>query len=188
MWNREIWISRVFRHNIGNNRGNNKFETTVHRKSKFSGVYTNCRSFIATEYKNSLITTLLYRSFAIISNYHKLHEEIAKLKLVLRQNGYPTRFLDKVFGKFVDRNFKKRVTITTVPKKTLRLVLPDLGVQSLRLRKWINESFKEKLPSGKSEMVFRTTQEVPCCFRFKDATSRCLLFMNISGLDATLGI
>ena len=37
-------------------------------------------------------------------------------------------------------------------------------------------------------MVFRTTQEVPCCFRFKDATSRCLLFMNISALDATLGI
>ena len=32
-------------------RGNNKFETSVYRKSTFSGVYTNNRSFIATEYK-----------------------------------------------------------------------------------------------------------------------------------------
>ena len=63
-------------------RGNNKFETSVHRKSTFSGVYTNYRSFIATEYKSSLITTLLYRSFTIVSNYRKLHEEIVKLNEV----------------------------------------------------------------------------------------------------------
>ena len=41
-------------------RGNNKFETSVHRRSTFSGVYTIYRSFIATEYKSSLITALLY--------------------------------------------------------------------------------------------------------------------------------
>ena len=76
-------------------RGNNKFETSVHRKLTFSGVYTNYKSFIATEYKSSLIATLLYRSFTIVSDYHKLHEEIVKLTSVLRQNGYPTRFLDK---------------------------------------------------------------------------------------------
>ena len=43
--------------------GNNKFETSVHCKSAFSGVYTNYRSFIASEYKSSSITALLYRSF-----------------------------------------------------------------------------------------------------------------------------
>ena len=104
-----------------------KFETSVHRLSTFSGVYTNYRSFIGTEYKSSLITTLLYRSFTLVSNYHKLHEEIVKLKSVLRQNGYPTRFLDKILSKFLDRNFKKLVTITTVTKKTLCLLLPYLG-------------------------------------------------------------
>ena len=57
-----------------------KFETSVHLKSTFSGVYTNYRSFIATEYKSSLITTLLYGSFTIVSDYHKSHEEIVKLK------------------------------------------------------------------------------------------------------------
>ena len=68
-------------------RGNNKFETSVHRKSTFSEIYTNYRSFIETEYKSSLITTQLYRSFTLVSDYHKMHEEIVKLKSVPRQNG-----------------------------------------------------------------------------------------------------
>ena len=124
-------------------RGNNKFETSVHRKSTFSGVYTNYRSLIATEYESSLITTLLYGSFTIVSDYHKLHEEIVKLKSMLIQNGYPTRFLVKIINKFLDKSFKKRVTITTLTKKTLRLVLPYLGTQSLRLKKKLNKLLKE---------------------------------------------
>ena len=156
-------------------RGNNKFETLVQRKLTFSGGYTNYRSFIATEYKSSLITTLLYRSFTIVSDYHKLHEEIVKLKSVLRQNGYPTRFLDKIISKFLDKSFKKRFTITTVPKKTLRLVLLYLGTQSLSLKKKLNKLFKEQLPSGKLEIVFRTAQRMSSSFRFKDVIPRSLL-------------
>ena len=156
-------------------RGNNKFETSVHRKSTFPGIYTNYRFFIATEYKSSLITTLLYRSFTIVSDYHKLHEEIVKLKSVLRQNGYPTRLMDKIISKFLDKSFTKRVTITTVPKKTLPLVLPYLGTQSLRLKKKLDKLLKEELPSGKLEMVFRTTQRMSSCFRFIDAIPCSLL-------------
>ena len=62
----DIDISRV----------NNKFEVSVHHKSAFFGVYTNYRPFIATEYKSSLITTLLHRSFTIVSDYYKLAKEI----------------------------------------------------------------------------------------------------------------
>ena len=72
---------------IGVSRGNNKFKRSVHPKLTFSGVYTNYRSFIATEYKNSWISTLSYRSFTIVSDYHKLHEETVKFKSVLRKIG-----------------------------------------------------------------------------------------------------
>ena len=119
-----------------------------------------------------LITTLLYRSFIIVPDYHRLHKEIAKLKSVLRQNGYPTQFMDKVISKFLDKRFKKQNTITTVSKKTEPLVLPYLGTQSLRLKKKLNKLFKEQLPSGKLEIVFKTTQRMSSCFRFKDAIPR----------------
>ena len=110
--------------NINVYKGNNEFQISVHRKSTFFGVYANYRLFIVIEYKNSFITIRLYRSFTIVSDYHKLHEEIVKLKSVLRQNGYPTRFLDKIISKFLVKYSKKRVTITTVLKKILRLILP----------------------------------------------------------------
>ena len=97
------------------------------------------------------------------------------LKSLLRQDEYPTRFLDKIISKFLDKSFEKRVTITTVPKKILRFVLPSSGTQSLRLKKRLNKLFKEQLPSGKLEMAFRTTQRMPSCFRFKDAIPRSLL-------------
>ena len=71
--------------------------------------------------------------------------------------------------------FQKKGAITTVPKKTLRLVLPYLGTQSLRLKKKLNKLFKEQLSSGKLEVVFRTTQRMSSCFRFKDAIPRSLL-------------
>ena len=104
-----------------------------------------------------------------------MHKEIVKLKSVLRQNGYPARFLDEIISKFLEKSFKKRVTITIVPEKTLRLVLPYLGTQSLRLNKRLNKLFKEQLPSGKLKMVFRTTQRMSSCFRFIEAIPCSLL-------------
>ena len=91
---------------INVHRSNNKSERSVHRKSRFSGVYNNYRSFIGTKYKSSLISALLYRNFTIVSDYHKLHEENVKFKSVLRQNGYLTQFLDKIISKFLEKSLK----------------------------------------------------------------------------------
>ena len=134
--------------------GNNKLETSVHRKSIFSGVYTNYKSFATTEYKFSLVTKLLHRSFTTVSDSHKLHEGNGRLKSVLWQNGNPTRFQGKFISKFPDKSFNKRVVITTVFKKTLRLVLTHLGTQFLRLKKKLHKLFKQQLPSGKLEICF----------------------------------
>ena len=89
---------------------------------------------------------------------------------MLRHNGYPIRLLDKIISKFLDKSFKKRVTITTASKKTLRLVLPYLG-----RNKRLNKLFKKQLPSGKLEIVFKTTQRMFSCFKFEDAIPRSLL-------------
>lgn len=100
---------------------------------------------------------MLYRSFTRVFDYHKLHEEIVKLKAVLRKNEYPTGFLDKTVGKFSGKSFKKQIMITTVPEKTLSLVLSYLGIQSLRVKTKIEKLFKDQLPSGKLEIIFRST-------------------------------
>ena len=65
-------------------RCNNKFETSVHRKSTFSGVYAFYSSFIVTEYKSSLIAALLYRSFTIVFEYHKLQKKNCEIEISLK--------------------------------------------------------------------------------------------------------
>ena len=46
------------------------FETSVYRKSTFSGVFTNFKSFIPRTYK----IVVLFRCFSICSSYEKFHE------------------------------------------------------------------------------------------------------------------
>ena len=41
------------------------FETSVYRKSAFSGVLTNFKSFIPMAYKIGLLETILFRFFSI---------------------------------------------------------------------------------------------------------------------------
>ena len=65
--------------------------------------------------------------------------------------------------------------ITTVPKKTLLLVLRYIATQSLRLKTKIKELFKDHLPSGKLEITFNTTQRMSSCFNFQDIIPRTLL-------------
>ena len=41
------------------------FETSIYRKSTFSGVFTNFKSFISMTYKTVLLETILFRCFSI---------------------------------------------------------------------------------------------------------------------------
>ena len=61
-------------------RGSGKFQTSVYRKSTFSGVLTIFESFLPISYKYNLVSTLLHRGFMICFSYSTLHFEILKLK------------------------------------------------------------------------------------------------------------
>ena len=76
------------------------FETSVYRKSTFSGVFTNFKSFIPMTYKTGLLETMLFRCFSICSSYEKFHEEIVKLKEIFKRNSYPEKFIDRCIKKF----------------------------------------------------------------------------------------
>ena len=75
------------------------FETSVYRKSTFSGVFTNFKSFIPMTYKIGLLETTLFHCFSICSSYEKFHEEIVKLKEIFKQNSYPEKFIDRCIKK-----------------------------------------------------------------------------------------
>ena len=80
-----------------------RFSSTVHRKSTFSGVYSNFGSFMPVMYKRGLVSTLLYRAYVISSSFQSLHKEIENLKKIFSKNGYPTKFVDKCILTFFNK-------------------------------------------------------------------------------------
>ena len=84
--------------------------------------------------------------------------------------------MDKISHANSSKNASKnRPGVTTVPTTTLRLVLSYLDTHSIRLKRNIIKLFKNQLPSRKLEIVFKTTQRMSSCFRFKNAVPRSLL-------------
>ena len=101
-------------------REKDKFTTSVFRKERFSGVYTNFSSSAAVEHKFGLVDILLHTSFTIVSDFSKIHFEVETLKKILHKNAYPTKFVDKCIAEFVNNIFAQKSVATTVPKLELR--------------------------------------------------------------------
>ena len=64
------------------------FETSIYRKSTFSGQYIRWESFSPRKRKTNLIATLAHRAL-MISTKNKLKEKIDFIKKILLDNGYP---------------------------------------------------------------------------------------------------
>ena len=76
-----------------NNR--NKIITSVYHKPTFTGLLTNFRSFVPTEYKTRLIKTLTDRAFKINNTWIGLDSDFKKLGHYLMRNLYPQRFIER---------------------------------------------------------------------------------------------
>ena len=101
-------------------------ETSVYRKSTFSGVYSHFDSFIPISYKFGLVSTFIFRCFSICSGMSKFHLEV--------ENGYTSSFIDSCIKKLLNKLYTPKLIFQTVSKKELFIILPYLGKVSLQTR------------------------------------------------------
>ena len=145
------------------------FITSIYRKRTFSGMYTNFKSFIATKYKYSLISSLLYRVFMICSDYGSIIKEIEKLKIIWLKNAFPMRVIDRMIFRFFDKiHAPPKKVVHTCAKKKLIFSLEYLGKHSLEIKKRLESVIREQLPFCKIEIVFSSRKKIRNFFSFKD--------------------
>ena len=65
-----------------------KIETSVYRKKTFSGLYMKNDSFVPLSFKNSLVYSLLNRTFKICSSNEIFKKEVEIVKDILLCNGF----------------------------------------------------------------------------------------------------
>lgn len=144
-----------------------KYETSVYRKSTFTGVYLNWTSLTARRYKIGLIKGLANRICKICSTQADRDKEIEKLKYILSLNQYPSEVVEKVIEKELNKDNINKEKIKE--KETKRyIVLPYVGPKSedfsLKLKSLVTTNF----PQVDFNVAFKTPTTIGSFFPFKD--------------------
>ena len=151
-------------------RDQNQFTTSIYRKSTFSGVYTNFKSFIPTEYKHGLIFSLLFRVYTISMSYSTMLDEIERLKIIWLKNAFPLKIIDKCIREFFNKIYCKRIADNGKEEsnKIVTITLPFLGTDSLRIKKQLHSIVKSCCKEVKLRVIFSSKTRLRNLFNFKD--------------------
>ena len=104
----------------------------VYRKPTHTDQYLHYSSHHQTSCKESVVSSLFNRAYSIITNKDHLHKENARIKQVLKENGYQESIISKIF---------KRITNTVTYPGHLGAQYTGLGTQTLAPKKSFLTSF-----------------------------------------------
>ena len=77
----------------------------MYRKSTYTGLLTNFKSFVPFRYKLALIKTLVHRIFCICNTWIKFHNDILDLEKILGRNLYPPKVIGKEIRNYLNNKF-----------------------------------------------------------------------------------
>ena len=132
-------------------RSDGSLKRSVYRKPTWTGQYTHFRSFVPLRQKRNLIHTLTHRAHSICSP-DAIDDELSHIVCVLRQNGYPERF--------IKRNMTARLkpdVIQKAERKPIYICLPFKGdhvADSLNRR--LHYSLQHTFPAATLKSWFTT--------------------------------
>ena len=85
-------------------RNNGEISVLVYRKLTHTDQYLHYSSHHETSYKGIVFSSLLNRAYSIITNKDDLHKENARIKQVLKENGYQKSIISKIFRRITNNH------------------------------------------------------------------------------------
>ena len=135
-------------------RNGGKFESSVFRKSTFTGLGLNYLSYSSKLYKLNSIRTLINRAYNVCSSFTYFHHDMVFLLNYFTENAYPAFIFYKDLRNFLDDKFCPKPTEITVKKDVKYIKLPYLGHNSYVVRKKLQEILKPSFPQVDFRFVF----------------------------------
>ena len=83
-------------------RNNREISVLVYRKPTHTDQYLHYSSHHQTSCKESVVSSLFNRAYSIITNKDDLHKENARIKQVLKENGYQESIISKIFKRITN--------------------------------------------------------------------------------------
>ena len=149
------------------------FSTSIYRKPTFTGLLSKFSSFCPLKYKENLISTLVFRGYKLNSTFESFHKEIEFLKNILKLNGYPLAFIEKLIKKTLNKFYKvsdPEPLDTSVPieEKPVFFSSYFLGPFSDKLSKDLKYLIDKTCPGARLQVVYKNAFTVGSLFGFKD--------------------
>ena len=107
---------------VGVRRQDGKFRRSVYRKPTFTGLYTRWESFGPTSQKIALIRSLTSRAIKICSDT-ALPDEVAKLKELFANNGYPAQIVERTILDAIAKHESKPADCVNLKEEADRVFL-----------------------------------------------------------------
>lgn len=109
------------------NSGNN-FNTSIYRKSTFSGLLMNYFSFQPMTYKVALVRCLIDRVFRINNTWLGFDANLKQLFHILKRNCYPEYILNKITKSYLNSKYVSNDNnIVSETAKVMYVKLPYVG-------------------------------------------------------------
>ena len=132
----------------------NKLLTSVYRKKTFTGLFLSFTSFTPFRYKLGLIKTLIDRAFKISYNWAIFHNETIKIKHLLMKNQFPSKIIDDIVKKYIDKTRCETVENSNDDKDISYFKLPYIGKFSNYTQQKINRLCKTFCKNTNLRIVF----------------------------------
>ena len=139
-------------------RDGRSFSTTVYRKPTATGVYVRWDSFCPTGQKFALIKSLVNRAKRICSSQH-LEKEIAGIKNILKENGYPVPIIERVLA----QTLHPEPPVFGPKLKPIYIRLPWLGAPSSALSNKLQQATAKAIHWCRSVCSFNYRRGVSTC-------------------------
>ena len=85
-------------------RNNEEISVLVYRKSAHTDQYLHCSSHHQTSSKENVVSSMFNGAYSIITNKDNLHKENARMKQMLKENGYQESIISKIFKRITNNH------------------------------------------------------------------------------------
>ena len=151
-------------------RKDGSLETSVYRKSTFSGLYMKYDSFVPAQFRHSLINGLFSRAWRLCSSSDIFQNEITYIKQLLTANGFPYHIINKLLKRFLKSKSTNSISLPKFgpERKPVFLFLPFCGNNSLKLKRQLERLMNNIAPWTKLYAIFKPSNKFQKLSKLKE--------------------
>ena len=145
------------------------FKTSTYHKCTYSGLLLNYTSFTSRFYKTDLMKCLIDRAYKVNNSWPAFHDDVSKVKDVLKRNYYSPFILDKIIKAYRKKiNYNNNKDSSEI-NEFRYFTFPCIGKYSEQVQKKITKLCKQYCNENNVKIVF-TSFKISNYFSVKDAT------------------